>query len=52
MLYKWTIRPVLSDQVTILEFPAEKYGLHSIRSGGATAAANVKVPDHIFKRHG
>ena len=23
-----------------------------MRSGGATAAANANVPDHIFKRHG
>lgn len=29
-----------------------KYGLHSLRSGGATAAANQGVPDRLFKRHG
>ncbi|XP_021353759.1 uncharacterized protein LOC110450524 [Mizuhopecten yessoensis] len=29
-----------------------KYGLHSLRSGGATSAANLKVADRIFKRHG
>ena len=29
-----------------------KYGLHSLRSGGATAAANNGVPDRLFKRHG
>ena len=28
------------------------YGLHSLRSGGATAAANLGVSDRIFKRHG
>ena len=33
-------------------FLAQKFGLHSLRSGGATAAANAKVPDWIFKRHG
>ena len=27
-------------------------GLHSLRSGGATAAANSGVPDRLFKRHG
>ena len=27
-------------------------GLHSLRAGGATAAANVGVPDRLFKRHG
>jgi hypothetical protein len=29
-----------------------KYCLHSLRSGGATAAANKGVKDRIFKRHG
>ena len=29
-----------------------KFGLHSLRSGGATAAANNGVPDRLFKRHG
>ena len=27
-------------------------GNHSLRSGGATAAANGGVPDRLFKRHG
>ena len=27
-------------------------GLHSLRAGGATAAANVGVPDRRFKRQG
>ena len=30
----------------------KKFGLHSARSGGATAAANKGVPDRLFKRHG
>ncbi len=29
-----------------------KYSLHSLRSGGATAAAQAGVPDRAFKRHG
>ena len=28
------------------------FGLHSLRAGGATAAANAGVPDRLFKRHG
>lgn len=28
------------------------FGLHSLRSGGVTAAANAGVPDRLFKRHG
>ena len=30
----------------------QNYGLHSLRSGGATAAAKLGVSDRIFKRHG
>lgn len=28
------------------------FGLHSLRSGGASTCANLGVPDRIFKRHG
>ena len=35
-----------------LGLDASKFGLHSLRAGGATAAANVDVADHLFKRHG
>lgn len=27
-------------------------GVHSLRSGGATAAANAGIADRLFKRHG
>jgi hypothetical protein len=30
----------------------KSYGLHSLRSGGATAACNVGVRGRLFKRHG
>lgn len=29
-----------------------KFGLHSLRSGGATAAASADIPDRLFKAHG
>lgn len=29
-----------------------KYGLHSLRAGGASKAANAGIPDRLFKRHG
>ena len=29
-----------------------KFGLHSLRSGGATDAAYSDIPDRLFKRHG
>ena len=28
------------------------YGLHSLKAGGASAAANAQVSDRLFKRHG
>ena len=31
---------------------AEKFGLHSLRSGGTTAAAAANVPQRLLKRHG
>ena len=30
----------------------KKFGLHSLRSGGASAAANLGVNDRLFKEHG
>ena len=30
----------------------KSFGLHSLRAGGATAAANYGVPDRLFKKHG
>ena len=31
---------------------SSKFGLHSLRAGGASAAANAGVADRLFKRHG
>lgn len=31
---------------------SRRYGLHSLRSGGATLVAKKGVPDHIFQAHG
>lgn len=30
----------------------KQYGLHSLRSGGASISANLGIPDRLFKRHG
>ena len=35
-----------------LGYSTKVFGLHSLRSGGATAAANAGVNDRLFKRHG
>ena len=46
------LRECFKEKLKALGFPAEQYGLHSLRAGGATAAANNGVPDRLFKRHG
>ena len=33
-------------------YPAEQFGLHSLRAGGVTAAANAGIQNRLFKRHG
>ena len=45
-------REVVLDAFSQLGFPSRLFGLHSLRSGGATAAAIAGVNDRLFKRHG
>jgi site-specific recombinase XerD len=45
-------RTVVKGVLIKLGYSPQSYGLHSLRSGGATAAANAGVPDRMFKRHG
>ena len=45
------LRECLKEKLLQLGFPAAQFGLHSLRAGGATAAANAKVPDRLFRRH-
>ena len=40
------------QKFTSLGFEAKQFGLHSLRSGGATAAAQAGIADRLFKRHG
>ena len=47
-----TLRELFKKKLTELGYPAAEFGLHSLRAGGATAAANAGVPDRLFKRHG
>ena len=35
-----------------LGYPPKEFGLHSLRAGGVTAAANAGIPDKLFKCHG
>lgn len=46
------MRELLLQELRKLGYDATKFGLHSLRAGGATAAANAGVPDRLFKRHG
>lgn len=46
------MRELFLAKLTSLGFNAKQFGLHSLRSGGASAAANAGVPDRLFKRHG
>ena len=42
----------LGTDFSQLGYSTELFGLHSLRSGGATAVANAGVNDRLFKRHG
>ena len=45
-------REIILDALGNLGLDKSKYGLHSLRSGGASTAANVGVSDRLFKKHG
>ena len=46
------MREIFLAKLDELGFDASKFGLHSLRAGGTTAAANAGVADRLFKRHG
>ena len=46
------LKELFNKKLKQLGFPAESFGLHSLRAGGATIAANPKVPYRLCKRHG
>jgi len=43
---------LIKEKLIKLGYPAVDFSPHSLRSGGATTAAEAGVPDRIFKRHG
>lgn len=47
-----TTRENALDALASIGLDRTRFGLHSLRAGGATAAANADVPDRLFKRHG
>ena len=46
------MREILLEEIETIGLDKTKFGLHSLRSGRATAAANNGIPDRLFKRHG
>ena len=40
------------ERIKAIGLDPRQFGLHSLRSGGALAAANAGVPDRWFKHHG
>ena len=46
------LRELVLGRLSELGFDVKQFGLHSLRSGGATAVAQAGVPDRLFKRHG
>ena len=43
---------ILLVKIKAMGWDPSQFGMHSLRVGGATAAANAGVPDRLFKRHG
>jgi hypothetical protein len=45
-----SVRDLVKSIFLSLGLDATKFGVHSLRAGGATEAANRDVPDRLFKR--
>ena len=45
-------REILLDALKVIGVDSSKYSLHSLRSGGVSAAAANKVPDRLLRAHG
>ena len=43
---------ILNEKLKVIGLDPSKFSNHSFRSGGATSAANLNVPDRLFKVHG
>jgi hypothetical protein len=47
-----TVRENILSAFSSIGLQASLFGSHSLRAGGASAAANHGIPDRLFKRHG
>ena len=43
---------LFKKQLEKIHLDPSLYGLHSLRSGGASLAASIGIPDHLIMRHG
>ena len=43
---------ILKEKLETIGLDPSKFSNHSFKSGGATSAANLNVPDRLFKVHG
>lgn len=46
------VREIVLEAFESVGLKRTDYGLHSLRAGGASAAANANINDRLFKRHG
>jgi integrase len=46
------VRDLILQKFSSIGLNPKLFGLHSLRAGGATLAANSGIPDRLFKRHG
>ena len=47
-----TVRDIVLTNLKTIGLDKTQFGLHSLRSGGATAAANFGINDRLFQKHG
>ena len=47
-----TTRKLFLQSLENIRLPSKEFGLHSLRSGGATATANAGITERLFKQHG
>ena len=47
-----TARENVLDSLNKIGLHSKKFGSHSLRAGGAKAAANLGVSDRLFQKHG
>ena len=46
------VRDIILEKLSAIGLDPKRFDLHSLCSGGASAAANAGVPERMFKRHG